>query len=125
MTIDYADTQAIRDLLDQYFQAVGRADIDALRKMSLPESSMYGLVGKQMLAGSPEPFFTDLSGRPSMVEQGIDCAYVVKNIQVAGCIATAATLVDNFYGTMSIENFFCFMKVDSRWRITSNTFTSL
>ena len=47
MTIDYADTQAIRDLLDQYFQAVGRADIDALRKMSLPESSMYGFLGKQ------------------------------------------------------------------------------
>ena len=124
MTLHYAETQAIRDLLDQYFQAVGRADTGALQKIFLPESSMYGFLGEQVLAGSVEPFYSYLTERPSMVEQKIDCTYVVKSIQVDGRIAAASTLMDNFFGSMSVENLFHLVKLDGCWHIACHTFTS-
>lgn len=124
MTADYADTQAIRELLDQYFQAVGQADIEKLREISLPEASMYAFLEGRTLLGTPEPFYAYLAGRPSMVEQKIDCSYVVKNIQISGRIAAASAMVDGFYSSISIKGFFHFIRLDNGWRVASSVLTS-
>ena len=40
---------------------------------------MYGYLGNDAVIGTPEIFFSDLAGKPSMKSQGVDCRMVIKH----------------------------------------------
>ncbi len=86
---------------------------------------MYGYPGNDAVVRTPDIFFADLSSKPYMQSQGIDCRMVIKNISVAGNTAQAAIFVDNFFGAFQIEDFFHLLKVNGEWKIVCKTFTTL
>lgn len=120
----FIDTEAIRAQIDRYFDAVYRADIQTLRGIFLPNAAMYGYLGEDMLAGTPEPFLADIGSKPSMQSAGIDCRSVITHLHVTGNIASVTLLVDGFYGAATVEDHFHLIKADGQWRIACKTFTT-
>ena len=125
MNLHYSDVEQIKNLLDNYFEAVKHADIESLKTIFWEEAAMYGYLGDACLSGTPEPFFQDLASKPSMAEQGTDCRYVITSIHVTGKIATASIAVDNFFGAAYVEDYFHLVKSDDSWRIVCKTFTTI
>lgn len=125
MTAEFDSAQQIKALIEQYFVAVCQADVPRLKSIFHDQAAMYGYLGDLALAGTPEPFYGDLSSKPSMAQEGINCTYVLLNLQVTGSIAAATILVDNFFGAVTVEDQFHLMRVDGRWRIVCKTFTTL
>lgn len=121
----FTDYEKIEALLRRYFDAVGGADIGTLKTIFHEKASMNGYLGADAVIGTPEIFYADLSSKPSMKEQGIDCRMVIRSIQVCGNIAQASIFVDNFFGAFQIEDYFHLLKVDGEWRILCKTFTTL
>ena len=125
MNQTYQETESVKAQIDRYFDAVYRADIGTLKEIFHPEASMNGFLGDALLIGSPEPFFADLSSKPSMASQGTDCRGVVTSVRVTGSIAEATLFVDGFFGAACIEDHFHLLRVDGQWRILCKTFTTL
>lgn len=121
----FLDCEAVKDLFAQYFDAVYRADVAKLRTLFHPQAAMYGYLGPQLLAGTPEPFFADLASKPSMAENRDDCRCVTRHISVTGNIAEATLLVDGFYGAACIEDHFHLVKENGAWKIVCKTFTTI
>lgn len=121
----FSDYEQINTLLHDYFTAVGNADIAKLKTIFHETAAMYGYLGDAAVLGTPEIFFQDLSSKPSMSSQNIDCRMTVKNISVCGNTAQASILVDNFFGAFQIEDFFHLLKLDGAWKIVCKTFTTL
>lgn len=121
----FHDYEKIELLLRDYFKAVGNADIVRLKTIFHEQAAMYGYLGNDAVVGTPDIFFADLSSKPSMQSQGIDCRMVIKNISVAGNTAQAAIFVDNFFGAFQIKDFFHLLKVNGEWKIVCKTFTTL
>ena len=121
----FQDYKEIETLLGDYFAAVSAADIGTLKTIFHENASMYGSLGNDAVIGTPEIFFSDLAGKPSMKSQGVDCRMVIKNISVCGRTAQASIFVDNFFGAFQIKDFFHLLKLDGKWRILCKTFTTL
>ncbi|SJZ59723.1 nuclear transport factor 2 family protein [Anaerorhabdus furcosa] len=117
--------KSIRDLLEQYFDAISNADVVKLKTIFHPNASMYGYLGDQVVVGTPEIFYADLNSKPSMIKQNIKCTCVVDSIQVISNTATASILVDNFYGVATVNDSFHLIKFDNEWKIVCKTFTTL
>lgn len=120
----FQDYEAVKELLDRYFDAVGRADVEELKTIFHPQAAMYGYLGVDAVLGTPDIFYADLQSKPSMKEQSIDCRCVIKRIEILGSIADAVITVDNFYGAASVEDHFHLVKLDNAWRILCKTFTT-
>lgn len=123
--MNFKEAEAVKALMERYFDAVYRADIPMLKTIFHENASMNGYLGPDMLVGSPEPFFADLSSKPSMAQEKTDCRYVIKSLQVTGNIAAVTLLVDQFFGAVSIEDHFHLLKADGEWKILCKTFTTL
>lgn len=121
----YSDYEKIEALIRDYFDAVGNADIARLKTIFHEKASMNGYLGSDMVIGTPEIFFADLSSKPSMKSEGTDCRMVIKHIHVCGNIADASIFVDNFFGAFPIQDYFHLLKVDGEWKILCKTFTTL
>lgn len=125
MNSNFVETEAIKNLLDRYGDAVYSADIDALKTIFHEKASMNGYLGPDMLIGTPEMFFADLGSKPSMKEQKDDFRCVLTDLRVTGSIAEATLFVDNFYGAACIEDHFHLIKDNGEWKIVCKTFTTL
>lgn len=123
--MDFICYKEIVQLLNKYFEAVNNADIDKLKTIFHENASMYGYLGDNPVIGTPQIFYEDLSSKPSMVSEGIDCQMVIKNIDICGGIASASILVNNFFGAFKIEDQFHLLKVDGSWKIMCKTFTTI
>lgn len=119
----YTGYSEIEQVLEDYFAAVERADIDALKTIFHESASMYGYLGKDAVIGTPQIFYDDIGSKPSMKESSIKCTYVIKSIDVVGEIAQACIVVDNFYGAACVEDKFQLMKIEGKWYIMSKLFT--
>lgn len=97
MNQNFIETERVKNLLDEYFQAVCHAD-----KLK-----------------------TIFHEQASMADDGIDCRYVIKSLQVTENIASATLFVDNFFGASCIEDQFHLLKVDGEWRILCKTFITI
>lgn len=121
----FAETQAVETRMRQYFDAVYRADVGTLKTIFHEKASMYGYLGPDMLAGTPEPFYQDLLSQPSMTDSETDCRCVITDIAVTGNIAGATLLVDGFYGAATVEDRFLLLKENGVWHIACKTFTTV
>lgn len=117
--------EQVRSVMQSYVDALYRADVDTLKDIFHPSAFMGGYLGGDLLMGTPEPFLTDVGGRPSMAEA--DAPYVadIGHVQTQGRVATATLTETGFFGTESFVNYFALLEVDGRWRIVSKTFASL
>lgn len=125
MRKDFLETEAVRQVMEIYFDAVYRADIDTLKTLFHEKAAMYGYLGPNMLAGTPQPFLDDIGGKPSMLVQGIDCRCVIRHLTVTGRIASVTLLVDGFYGVACVEDQFHLLKDGDEWKIVCKTFTTV
>lgn len=119
----YTGYAEVEQVLENYFAAVERADIDALKIIFHESASMYGYLGKDAVIGTPQIFYDDIGSKPSMKDTSIECTYVIKSIDVIGNIAQASIVVDNFYGAACVEDKFQLMKIEGKWYIMSKLFT--
>ncbi len=125
MTKQFTDYEQIKALLLDYFAAVYEGNIEKLKTLFHKDAAMYGYLGDNPVIGTPEIFFADLSSKPSMAAEKIDCRCIIKAINVCGNIAGAAIIVDNFFGSACVEDRFHLMKIDGQWQIVCKTFTTL
>lgn len=118
------DEKQIVEVVKRYMDAVYRADVDTLKTIFHEEASMNGYLGDTMLIGTPQPFYDDISSKPSMQAGGIDCSYTITSLQVNGKIAMVEMHVYNFYGVVDVIDAFHLLNVNGTWRIVCKTFTS-
>ena len=119
------DADEVLAVMRRYTDAAFRGDADGLRACFHPEAVMSGLLGEQLLAGSPEPFFADIAGHPSMESTGAPYEPTVVSVDVLGRVASVRIDETGFFGAMSFANWFHLLKGDDgAWRIVSKAFTT-
>jgi hypothetical protein len=119
------DADEVLAVMRRYTDAAFRGDADSLRACFHPEAVMSGLLGDQLLAGSPEPFFADIAGRPSMESAGAPYEPTVISVDVLGRVASVRIDETGFFGATSFANWFHLLKGDDgQWRIVSKAFTT-
>ena len=125
MNKNFCACEAVKNLIARYMDAVYRADVPMLKTIFHEKAAMNGYLGDLLLVGTPEPFFADLSSKPSMADSKDDCRYVVQSLSVTGNIAHVNILVDGFYGTGTIQDCFHLICENNQWKIVCKTFTTL
>lgn len=117
--------EQVRAVMQRYVQAVYEADIESLRDVFHGEAFMGGYLGDDLLMGTPEPFFADVGGRPSMAEERTQYTSEITSLEVQGRAASVTLREDGFFGTHRFVNYFTLIEVEGRWKIASKTFASL
>lgn len=125
MKNNFLDHEAVKRLMDDYFTAVYQADVRKLKTIFHEKAAMYGCLGPNILAGTPQPFYNDLNSQPSMAESSTDCRAVIKQLDVCGSIAKVTLYVDGFYGSATVQDDFHLLKENNEWRIVCKTFTTI
>lgn len=125
MTEHFLDTESVKAVLDRYFDATYRGDVEELKQIFHEKSPMFGFLGRERVIGTPQHFFDDIGSRASMASTQTDCRSVVRHISVTGEIASAIVLTDGFFGDLCIEDHLLLMKVDGEWKIMSKIFTTI
>jgi ketosteroid isomerase-like protein len=116
---------AVRAVLDQYTEAVFRADVQTLAKLFHPAAVMNGYLGDTLLVGGPEPFLADIGGRPAMAVTGAPFKTEWTAVHVAGRTATATLEETGFFGGGHFVNYFHLLLDGGEWKLVSKTFESL
>lgn len=118
-------TKNIETLLNRYFTAVYEADIDTLQTIFHQDASMNGFLGPDMVIGTPQIFYDDLTSKPSMKESDTKCECEIKEITIHGNIASASIYVTNFFGMCNVMDIFHLLYINDEWKILCKTFTTL
>jgi ketosteroid isomerase-like protein len=122
-TTDDREADEVLAVMRRYTDAAFHGDADGLRACFHPDAVMSGQLGEQLLMGSPEPFFTDIGGRPSMESTGAPYEPTVVAVDVLGRVASVRIDETGFFGAMSFANWFHLLKGDDgQWRIVSKAF---
>ena len=117
------DADEVLAVMKRYTDAAFRGDADGLRACFHADAVMSGLLGDRLLMGSPEPFFTDIGGHPSMESAGAPYEPTVVSLDVLGRVASVRIDETGFFGAMSFANWFHLLKGDDgRWLIVSKAF---
>jgi hypothetical protein len=116
---------AVRTTMERYVEAVYHADVAALRSLFHPHAAMTGYLGDELLIGTPEPFFADLSSRPSMADSGHPYEATISAVDAQGRAATATLVEHGFFGIHSFVNYYHLLLIDGEWKIMSKTFAAL
>ena len=120
---DDREADEVLAVMKRYTDAAYRGDADGLRACFHADAVMSGLLGDQLLTGSPEPFFTDIGGHPSMESSGAPYEPTVVSVDVLGRVASVRIDETGFFGAMSFANWFHLLKGDDgRWLIVSKAF---
>ena len=120
---DDRDADEVLAVMKRYTDAAYRGDADGLRACFHADAVMSGLLGDQLLMGSPEPFFADIGGHPSMESTGAPYEPTVVSVDVLGRVASVRVDETGFFGAMSFANWFHLLKGDDgRWLIVSKAF---
>jgi Putative lumazine-binding len=122
MSIEQSPEAQVERVMERYVDAVYIADVDTLRTLFHPAAVMCGYLGDALLTGTPEPFFADLAGRPSMETEKAPYKAKVRDIHTSGLTASLRLEETGFFGTLSFVNYFHLLKVDSQWKIVSKLF---
>jgi hypothetical protein len=115
----------VRSVMERYVKAVYHADVDTLRGLFHPRASMSGYLGDDLLVDTPEPFFADLGGRPSMAASGHPYQGIISNVEVMGRAATATLVEHGFFGVFSFVNYYHLLDIEGQWKIVSKTFSPI
>ncbi len=86
---------------------------------------MAGYLGDELMVGTPEPFFSDLGGHPSMAESGAPYKAAIEDVHVAGRIASARVEESGFFEATSFVNYFHLLKAEGEWKIVSKAFQTV
>ena len=117
------DADEVLAVMRRYTDAAFKGDADGLRACFHPDAVMSGQLGDQLLMGSPEPFFADIGGHPSMESTGAPYTPTVVSVDVLGRVASVRIDETGFFGAMSFANWFHLLKGDDgAWRIVSKAF---
>jgi hypothetical protein len=116
---------AVRGVMERYIDAVYEADVTTLRQLFHPAAVMSGYLGDALLAGSPEPFLTDVGGRPSMKESGAPYTAEILDVHASTLTASLRLEETGFFGVASFVNHFHLLNTEGEWRIVSKLFQSV
>ena len=116
---------AVRKVLDNYAEAVYRADVETLKKTFHPAAVMNGYLGDKLLLGTPAPFLADIGGHPAMADSDAPFKTEYTAIKVSGRTATATLEENGFFGSGHFVNYFHLLYAGGEWKIVSKTFESL
>lgn len=120
-----SEQAAVRAVMERYADAVYRADVAVLRELFHPAAAMCGYLGDKLLTGSPEPFFLDLAGRPSMQADDAPYRWQIHDLHASSLTASLRLEETGFFGSFSFVNYFHLLKIDGEWKIVSKLFQSL
>ncbi len=122
MSIEQSPEAQVERFMERYVDAVYIADVEALKTLFHPAAAMSGYLGDTLLTGSPEPFFADLAGRPSMEQAKAPYKAKIRDIHTSGLTASCRLEETGFFGTMDFVNYFHLLKIDGQWKIVSKLF---
>ena len=118
-----SDADLVRAVVEDYISGTYEADIGKLRGTFNDKASMYGFLDGQLIEGTPEPFFQDLSSQPSLRESGADYKATIESVHVTGNVASVV-LRETGFGPFSFTDYFHLLKREGKWQIVSKTFTT-
>jgi hypothetical protein len=121
MTHRVSDIEQVSATLEKYIQGSLNADVALLKTIFHPQAGMFGYLGPNLLAGSPEPFFAHLAGGPSLAQAGKPYRAKIASIEVTGNTASAK-LVEDGFSDLDFVDYFHLLKVDGKWLIVAKTF---
>lgn len=124
MTRIESEVEAVRQAIQRYIDGSYSGSVDTLRKVFHPKALMAGYLQRQLVIGTPEPFFADIEKHPSMAKSGTPYKAEIKSVEVAGQIATVILVETGFFGVMNFTDYFHLLKEHGEWKIISKTFTS-
>ena len=87
---DDREADEVLAVMKRYTDAAYRGDAEGLRACFHADAVMSGLLGDQLLTGSPEPFFADIGGHPSMESTRAPYEPTVVSVDVLGRVAACA-----------------------------------
>jgi hypothetical protein len=117
------ETEAVMKLMNAYYSSVYAADTESLRELFHEKAVMFGFSGKVFLFGTPEPFFSAVAKEPSPIDIAAECTTVITELNVTERDADASLLVSGFYGDVTVEDKFDFIKENGDWKIICKTFS--
>lgn len=115
----------ILDVIHNYMEGTYTSDILLLKRLFHKDAHMTGYLGKELLIGTPDPFFEDMSRGLSMKAMGSPYTASVSLLSVSDRVATVILREDGFRGDVSLENHFQLIKERDKWLIISKNFTTL
>jgi hypothetical protein len=119
------EAEAVMKLMNTYYSNVYTADTESLRELFHEKAVMFGFSGKAFLFGTPEPFFSAVAAEPSSASIGAECSTVLTGLSVSEHDADASLIVSGFYGDVTVEDKFGFIKENGDWKIICKTFSVL
>jgi len=117
--------EQVRTVIQRYIDGTYRADIPELRSVFHPHARMTGFLGEEFLLGTPEPFFQDMASAPSMESQGTNYHAEIRELTIAGRIASVVLYETGFRGEGVLEDHFQLVCLKGTWSILSKNFTTL
>lgn len=121
----HPEISQVREVLERYIDGTYRADTETLRSVFHPQARMTGYLGDTLLLGTPEPFLQDMASAPSMQETGAPYHAEIRDLSVAGRVASAIVYETGFRGDGVLEDHFHLIFDQGKWSIISKNFTTL
>ena len=120
-----ANEEAVRKVMKNYIEGTFKGDIDKLKACFHPKAVMNGYLNGDLLIGTIEPFFKDVSSKPYMASRNIPYKGEIIFVEITDQIASTAVRETGYEGGLSFINYFHLLFVDAQWKIISKTFTTL
>ncbi|MDR2655402.1 MAG: nuclear transport factor 2 family protein [Oscillospiraceae bacterium] len=119
------DSEQVRQVMESYVRGTYTGDAELLKRCFHPKAAMSGYLGNQLIIATPEPFFQDIAGSPSMETAGYNYQGEIKSLQVTGEIALAVLYETEFRGSVTMESHFQLIRENGVWMIISKNFTTI
>jgi hypothetical protein len=113
---------AVRKVIQQYMDGTYKGEVDSLKACFHPGAVMNGFFSGKLLIGSPEPFFQEIAGNPSMTSANVPYTGEITSVEVFDKAASVTLKEKGFGGSINFTNFFHLLKIEDKWLITSKTF---
>lgn len=118
-----AGSNGVQRIAEAYIKATYEGDVVVLRELFHKTAVMNGFLGGQLVIGSPEPFFSQLEGNPSLKSAGAPYQAKIEHSHCSGKIGSV-TIAETGFGDMSFTNYLHLLFADGKWTIVSKTFES-
>ena len=122
---NHVETKAVKQVIQNYMDGTYKAEIDKLKGVFHEKAVMNGYLGPDCLIADPSGFVADIASAPSMESKGDPYQAEIESIRIEGNVASVIVSETGFRGEGTLVDFFHLIKVDGKWSIISNLFTTL
>ncbi|MDK3019780.1 nuclear transport factor 2 family protein [Pseudodonghicola flavimaris] len=109
-----SDEEQLKDLIQEYFDAIYEGDIARVRQVFHPLCRLFAVIEGKITAFDHDPYMERVAGRPSGASRGDARDDQIVTLSLASP-TTASARVKDIYAPHRFVNELTFMKEDGRW----------